>query len=541
MKKISAILILIFVLTVSLPLPLESCTSMIVTKGASEDGAVMITYTCDGEFHPILEMELPADHAEGDSVDIVNWRDKSVIGRVKQVPHTFGVVHLMNEHQVVIGETTFDGREELRNEDGLLGYWDLMHFALQRSRTAREAIAVMTGLAEEYGYRSTGESFSIGDPDEAWIMEMIGPGKGGRGTLWVARRVPDGYVCCHANQARIGGFPLDDPDNCLYAENVIDFAVEKGYYDPASGEPFSFREAYCPPTVEIKHSCAGRVWSIFRRVAPSKNFSDAYRRGDEDAAPYPLWIKPDKKVSFRDVTRLMRDHYEGTPYDMTKGIDAGPFGSPYRWRPLRWDIDSSRYSWERAVSTQQTGYSFISQSRADMPDPVGGVIWYGVDDTWFTCWFPLYCGITDLPASYTRGSMREFSWESAWWVFNFVSNYTNLKYSYMIKDVQKVQSELEESFIAMQPAVEKTALELFDKNLRLVQNYLTNYSVSSGEETVRRWRELAEHLLVKYNDGYVKNEEGRPESVGYPEEWLREVIKMKGDTYRVGKAESDEQ
>ncbi|MFZ5979806.1 MAG: dipeptidase [Candidatus Zixiibacteriota bacterium] len=540
MKKTNMVLTVILIYLI-LPLPLESCTSLIVTKGASEDGSVMITYTCDGEFHPHLEMELPADHAPGDSVDIINWRDNRVIGRVQQVPHTYGVVHLMNEHQVVIGETTFDGREELRNEDGLLGYWDLMYFALQRAATAREAITVMTELAEEYGYRSTGESFSIGDPDEAWIMEMIGPGKGGHGTLWVALRVPDGYVCCHANQARIGEFPLDDPENCRYAENVINFAVEKGYYDPASGEPFRFRDAYCPATVEMRHACAGRVWSIFRRVAPSQNFSDAYQRGDDNARPYPLWVKPDQKVSFRDVTGLMRDHYEGTPYDMTQGIDAGPFGCPYRWRPLQWDIDSTRYAWERAVSTQQTGYSFISQSRAGLPDPVGGVIWYGVDDTWFTCWFPLYCGIEDLPVSFTRGSMQEFSWESAWWVFNFVSNYSCLKYSYMIKDVQKVQSELEEGFIVMQPAVEKTALQLFDKNPALARNYLTNYSVSTGEQVVRRWRELAEQLLVKYNDGYIKNDKGAPESVGYPEAWLREVLKTKADTYRVGRAKSDEQ
>jgi len=541
MKKISIILTIVFLSMIILPLPLEGCTSMIVTKGASDNGSVMITYTCDGEFHPHLEYEPPADYAENDSLDIVNWRDDSVIGRVKQVAHTFGVMQLMNEYQVVIGETTFDGRKELQNEDGLLGYWDLMHMALQRATTAREAIAVMTALVDEYGYRSTGESFSIGDPDEAWIMEMIGPGKGGQGAHWVARRIPDGYVCCHANQARIGEFPLDDPDNCLYSENVISFAVEQGFYDPASGEPFRFRDAYCPATVQMRRSCAGRVWSIFRRVAPSQNLSDTYQRGDEDAAPYPLWIKPDRKVSFRDVTRLMRDHYEGTPYDMTLGTDAGPYGCPYRWRPLRWDIDSIRYSWERAVSTQQTGFSFISQSRSELPDAIGGVFWYGVDDTWFTCWFPLYCGNNDLPVSFTRGSLQEFSWESAWWVFNFVSNYTNLKYSYMIEDVLKVQTELEESFITMQPAVEKTALELYEKNPQMVQSYLTNYSVSAGEQVVRRWRELAEHLLVKYNDGYIKNEEGRPKAAGYPEIWLREILKTKADTYRVGQAEGDEQ
>jgi dipeptidase len=528
-------------ITLTLNPPSRGCSSFIVTKGASTDGSVMITYTCDGEFHPHLEYEPPKDYAADDSLEILNWPDNSLRGKVKQVTHTCAVVSLINEHQVVIGETTFDGREELRNKEGLLSYWDLMGLALQRARTAREAVEIMTTLVDDYGYNSTGESFSIADPEEAWLMEMIGPGPGGHGALWVALRVPDGYVCCHANQSRIGEFPTDDPDNCLFADNVVSFAVDKGYYDPASGKPFRFRDAYCPADIEMRRSCAGRVWSMFRRCAPSLNLSADYSRGVSDAEPYPLWIKPDKKLSLADVINIMRDHYEGTPYDMTMGLDAGDFGSPYRWRPLRWEIDSLRYSWERPVSTQQTGFSYVAQVRSWLPDKIGGVLWYGVDDTYFTCYFPLYCGITDLPVSYTRGSMQEFSWESAWWVFNFVSNYSNLRYSYMIKDIQAVQGELEQSFIKLQPAVEKTALELYRTDPELAVGYLTNYSVSLGEQVVRRWRRLGEDLMVKYNDGYIKDENGRPQQVGYPESWLKEIIRIYPDKFKVGRAGSKEQ
>jgi dipeptidase len=272
-RAFSAVLVWLVVSTCILCTPGSGngCTSMLVTKGASEDGSTIITYTCDGEFHPHLEYEPPADYEPRDSVEVTDWRGNAY-GKIPQVSHTYGVLHLMNEHQLAIGETTFDGREELNNPDGMLSYWDLISYALQRAKTARQAIEVMTGLVAEYGYRSTGESFSIADPDEAWIMEMIGPGKGGEGGIWVAVRVPDGYISCHANKARIGEFPLDDPENCLYSENVISFAADNGYYDPRSGEPFRFCDVYCPPTPENLRFCSTRVWSIFRRAAPSQNF-----------------------------------------------------------------------------------------------------------------------------------------------------------------------------------------------------------------------------------------------------------------------------
>ncbi len=529
-NQLLKVVIYLFVYILSTSQPAEACTSLLVTRGASVDSSVMITYTCDGEFHPHLEYTPARDHKLEDSLQITDWSGK-VRGKIKQVPHTYAVVDLMNEHQLTIGETTFDGREELENPDGLLNYWDLMQLALERAKTAREAIEVITQLVADYGYRSTGESFSIADTKEVWIMEMIGPGPGGKGAEWVALRIPDGYISCHANKSRIGEFPLKDPKNCLYSGNVISFAIEKGYYDPKSGKPFRFCDAYCPATPKIQRHADARVWSIFRRSAPSKNFSPDYHRGIDGAEPYPLWIKPDKKLSLSDVFALMRDHYEGTPFDMTKGIDAGPYGSPYRWRPLDWTVDSIEYSWERAISTQQTAFSFISQSRSWLPDPVGGVLWYGLDDTYTSCYIPLYCGIDTIPKSFTIGSLNKFSWESAWWVFNFVANFANLKYSYILPEIQAVQKDMEGNFMKLQPTVEKTAVELSESDSKLMVRYLTDYSVTNAEMVVSRWKELGEHLITKYNDGYVQDEEGEPQEKGYPETWLREVLKSRPDQF----------
>ncbi len=533
--KISRALILAIALIWVAAASATACTNLIVTKGASIDSTVMITYTCDGEFVPHLAYTPAADHQPGDTFAIENWRG-GIRGYVKQVPHTYAVVDLMNEHQLAIGETTFGGREELENEDGLLGYWDLMFLALQRARTAREAIKVMTDLVAEYGYNSTGESISLADPNEAWILEIIGLGPDRQGTVWVAVRVPDGYISAHANKARIGEFPRNDPENCIYSDNVIDFAVEKGYYDPQSGQPFRFCDAYCPATPASQRYADTRVWSLFRRAAPSQNLSPDYTRAVEGAQPYPLWIKPDKKLSLADVFDLMRDHYEGTPYDMTEGVDAGPYATPNRWRPMQWtvgDDTTTHYAWERPISTQQTGFSFVSQSRGWLPDPIGGVYWYGVDDTWMTCYTPLYCGIDDIPESFTIGDLQEFSWKSAWWVFNFVSNFANLKYSFMEPEIQAVQKEFEGNCMAMQPVFEKTALALHKSDPRLMTRYLTDYSVSRGQSLVDRWRKLGEHLIVKYNDGYVKDENGRPREKGYPQDWLKRVVKERPGQFQL--------
>jgi dipeptidase len=521
----------------------RACTNLIVTKGASADGSVMVTYTCDGEFHPRLRYDPPADYGPDAHFEIKDWSG-NVRGTIKQVAHTYGVVQLMNEHQVVIGETTFGGRDELENPDGLLHYWTLMRLALQRAKTAREAVEVMTSLVEEYGYASTGESFSIGDPHEAWYMEMIGPGPGGKGALWVALRVPDGYITAHANASRIGEFPLNDPKNCLYAKNVISFAVEKGYYDPSSGKPFRFCDGYNPEHPEMLRYAAARVWSLFRRAAPSMELAADYHRGVEGAKPYPLWIKPDKQLTLSDVFSLMRDHYEGTEFDMTRGVDAGPYGTPNRNRPMAWDVDGVKHAWERPISTQQTGFSFVSQSRSTLPDPVGGVLWYGVDDTYTTCYVPLYCSIDSLPPAFTTGSLQKFSWDSAWWVFNFVANFANLRYADMIKDIQRIQAEIEGNLIALQPEVEKTAVALARKDRALMTRYLTDYSLGRAANVMEKWRALGEYLITKYNDGYVKDEKGSPQEAGYPESWLREVTGSRPDRFRLptwGKAEGQKE
>lgn len=509
-----------------------ACTNILVTKGASVDGSVIITYSVDGEFHPHLRFTPAADHAPGEVFEVKGW-DGVVHARIPQPPHTYATFGIMNEHQLAIGETTFDGRPELQNKQGGIHYWVLMQIVLQRARTAREAISVMTDLVERFGYSSTGESFSIADPNEAWILEMIGPGEGGTGAIWVAVKVPDGTISAHANRARIGTFPLDDPENCLYSPNVVSFAEAHGYYDPKTDGPFRFNEVYCPPTAAQLRYTETRVWSIFRRAVPSLDLPTDYNRGVPGAARYPLWITPDRKLSVQDVMALMRDHYEGTPLDLTQGVDAGPFGSPLRARPMTFEVDGSTYAWERPISTQQTGCSYVAHCRSWLPDAVGGVLWYGVDDTATTCYFPLYAGITAVPEPYGKGTLRRFSWDSAWWVFNLVANYAQLKFSYMVQDIHVVQRELEDGFFAMQPAVEKTALDLLRSDPAHAARYLTDYSVGAGERVVRRWKELAETLFTKYNDGYVQDENGRPQELGYPETWLRDVLELRPEQFKL--------
>jgi dipeptidase len=528
-------MMLLFCLILLCP-DLTPCTNILVTPGASADGSVIITYNCDGEFHPRLRHYPAADHEPASFREIIDWSGK-VRGKIEQVPHTYAVVGLMNEHQLAISETTFSGREELINPEGLLHYWDLMRLALERARTAREAVEVMTDLVARYGYRSSGESFSIADKQEVWYMEMIGPGPGGEGALWVALRVPDGSIACHANKARISTFPLHDPENCLYSDKVIAFAQERGYHDPASKEPFSFCDAYCPATPKNLRYAETRVWSVYRRAAPSQDLSPDRHRAVDGAEPYPLWIEPDEKLSVQDVFALMRDHYEGTEFDMTRGIDAGPYGTPNRYRPMYWKVDGKEYAWERPISTQQTGYSFISQSRSWLPDPIGGVYWYAVDDTYTNCYVPLYCGIDAVPESFARGSLGAFSWDSAWWVFNFVANFANVRYQDMIQDIQAVQRDLEGHFFALQPAVEATALELASSNPDLLGRYLTDYSVSHAELVVDRWRALGEYLIRKYNDGYVQDENGRPGEQGYAPAWLKKVVEDRPDQLRLPESE----
>jgi len=467
----------------------EGCTNLLVTKGASTTGSVMICYTCDAGFVSHLQYIPAADHEPGSFVEFEDIRTQI---KVKQIPHTYAVIasngigHI-NEHQLAIGETTFGGRSELRGREGL-HYSTLMTLALQRTKTAREAIKVITELANEYGYGASGESISIGDAEEAWILELIGKGPDTKGIVWAAVKIPDGHVSCHANQSRIGEFPLDEPENCMYAKDVISFAIEKGYYDPNSGKPFNFSDTYHPASDRTKMGCAMRVWSMLRRATPSLILSPDYHRGVEGAERYPLTVKPDKNLSTTDVFALLRDHYEGTEFDMTKGENAGAFDSPYQKRS------------ERSISIRGTVFSIVTQSRASLPDPIGGVLWYSPDDTYFACYTPLYCGINAIPEIYTVGDRNKFSWDSAWWVFNFVANFANLKYSSMVKDIQAEQRDIEENYITLQPTIEKTAAEFLRINPELMTHFLTNYSVSSSEQLVNRWRKLAEMLITKYID-----------------------------------------
>ncbi len=539
-------LILLFLL-LALPfldweqLSLQACTNVLVTKGASADGSVMITYTADSAgYCPRLELFPAADHKPDEVIEIPAT-EKRPAATIPQAGHTYQVIgaHMpgvdrqgcINEHQLVMAETTFGGREGLHNPQALLNYSLLMTLGLQRAKTAREAISVMTELIEKYGWADEGESISIGDTQEAWVLEIVGTGEGGTGAVWVAQRVPDGHISAHANQARIGEFPRDDPANCLFSENIESFAVGKGWYDPKSGRAFRFDEAYNPPTAFAKRVCEARVWSVYRRAAPSQNFSAGYHRGVEGATPYPWSIKPDRKLSVADVMSLMRDQYDGTEFDMTQGIDAGEYGLPRRWRPLEFELDGKKYAWERPISTQQTGFSFVSQSRSWLPDPVGGLLWYGLDDTYLSCYFPLYCCVDSVPKSYTLGGIERFSWESGWWLFNFVANYANLKYSAMTPEIIAVQKELESNFLALQPAVERTAVELAGDSPNLCKAYLSDYSLMSGEKVIARWKDLAEHLLTKYNDGYIRTGDGKYPNVGYPEPWLRRVIQERPNQF----------
>jgi dipeptidase len=537
MKKYGLTLLLTIVLSFLNNRMSEACTNYLVSKGASVDGSVFISYSADSH---VLYGELyykPAGvYPDNTLVDVFEWDTYKYLGKIKQAHRTYSVIGNMNEYQVAIGETTFGGKEELHNPLGKIDYGSLMYIALQRAKTAREAIKVMTSLANEYGYCSEGESFSISDPNEVWIMEMIGKGPGNKGAVWVALRVPDGYVCAHANQARIRKILLNDTVNCLYAKDVISFARDKGFFK-GEDKDFSFVDAYAPPDFGGMRFCEARVWSFFRKINPDMDKYIDYAMGHNPNNPMPLWVKPSKKLSVQDVIAGMRDHFEGTPMDMTKDIGAGPFVCPYRWRPLTWKVDSVEYCNERAVSTQQTGFVFVAQSRSWLPNPIGGIFWFGVDDTYSTVFVPIYCGAQKAPDSYAEGNgnFQDFTWNSAFWVFNFVANYAYSRYSDMIGDILPVQQELEGQFSAQVPEVDKMAQELYKTSPQQAKEYLTRYSCEQGDRTVERWRKLGEFLLWKYLDGNVKDEYGKPKHLGYSPGWYKRIANETGDKLKVVK------
>jgi len=560
MRKLIVITGMMLFLIAGSGLRSSACTNFLFTKGATTDGSVMITYSADSHtLYGELYYKPAKDFPAGAMVDIYEWDTGKKLGKIPQVRHTYSVVGNMNEFQVALGETTYGGREELQTQKtAIIDYGSMMYLAMQRAKTAREAIQVMADLVEKYGYYSEGESISVSDKNEAWIFEIISKGEKEKGAVWVARRIPDGYVCGHANQARITQFPLNDPENCLYSKDVITFARAKGWFD-GKDEEFSFSDTYAPVTFSGARACEARVWAMFNRVNSDMGQYLDYAMGNVTKGKWgyatnrmPLWVKPDKKVSVHDAMELMRDHYEGTKMDMTHDIGAGPFDCPYRWRPMYWTTDSANYFVnERAVSTQQTGFVFVAQSRSWLPDPIGGIFWFGVDDTFTTVFSPMYCGILKVPHSYAEGngSMIEYSPTSAFWTFNFVANWAYTRYSYMIKDIQKVQRELELGYVDQTAKIDKEALAIYKTDKNKARTFLTNYSVKAGDGTVARWKQLGEYLLVKYIDGNIKKEkDGKfltngtgqavmPFQPGYPKWWLNEIIREKGDVVKALKVD----
>lgn len=533
-----------------------ACTNFLITKGATTDGSTMITYVADSHtLYGELYFWPAADYPDSAMLNIYEWDTGKYLGKIPQTKHTYQVVGNMNENQVAIGETTFGGRKELQSQAGaIMDYGSLIYIALQRSRSAREAITVMTDLVRYYGYCSEGESFSIADPNEAWILELIGKGEGQKGAVWVAMRIPDGYISGHANQARITHFPLSDPKNCLYSSDVISFAQEKGWFNGKNTD-FSFSDTYAPVDFSGARFCEARVWSGFRKVNKQMDRYETYILGkitydDNNYANnrMPLWIKPDTLLSVKDVMNIMRDHYEGTALDMTKDIGGGPFNSPYRWRPMEWKVDSVQYLHERAISTQQTGFSFISQSRSNLPNPIGGLLWFGVDDTYSTCYMPIYCGIKSIPGPLRVGNGDMLTWSdsSAFWTFNEVANFCYSRYKDMIVDVQKVQKSLESKFINFIPLIDQAALALWNKGDKdLACQYLTDHSVSQVDYTVKQWKDLFHYLIVKYKDGNImkerngqfeRNESGKlpvmPLQPPYPDWWYRKIIENNKDHFK---------
>ncbi len=562
----------------------EACTNFLFTKGATRDGSTMITYAADSHtLYGELYYRKAATYPAGTMFQVVDWDSGTPLIMIPQVAQTYSVVGNMNEHQLAIGETTYGGREELAKEiEGGIDYGSYIYLTLQRAKNAREAIKVLAGFMKDYPYHSEGESFSIADPNEVWILELIGkrPGtvkpelakklkyKYTDGAVWVARRIPDGYVSGHANQARITQFPqegkkfqkakgkglhkvisskhldyLFEPEvECVYSDEVITYARACGWYD-GKDEDFSFCDTYAPLTFSGMRGCDARVYAMFNRVAKGMQRYEKYAMGDANAERLPLWILPDHKVDVHEVMNLMRDHYEGTSMDMTKDLGAGPFQCPYRWRPMGFELDGHTYIHERATSTQQTGFSFVAQCRSWLPDKVGGILWFGVDDTYSTVYCPMYCGITEVPVCFRQGNgdMLTYSETSAFWLFNRVSNFLYSRYSDMIKDVQRTQNKLEETFIH---DVQKFDNRAKDVDGEALTRLLNDFSGRQAAKMFKEWSDLDKYLLVKYMDGNIKKEkDGRfertatgnaafPSQPAYRDEWYRMIVRDHGEVIK---------
>ena len=524
----------------------QACTNLIVGKKASKDGSVIISYSQDdyGAFEP-LRVIPAADHPAGSMHALYHYESGNYLGEIPEVAHTYGIVGLMNEHQLSIHETTYGGREELTDTvSGLIDYGSLMVLALQRAKTAREAIQVMTDLTEKYGYESEGESFTIADPNEAWIMDMIGKGPGNKGTVWVAMRIPDDCISGHANQSRIHQFPLKDKKNCLYANDVISLAREKGYFSGKDAD-FSFADTYAPLDFGGLRYCEARIWSYFNKWA-AEDMSPylPFAMGDTKAEVLPLYVKPKAPLSVQDVKDMMRDHYEGTPMDMTQDIGMGAWEMPYRPTPLSFEVDGTKYFNERPISTQQSACVYVSQMRSWLPNHIGGVTWFANDDANMVAFTPIYCNTTQAPECYDKNTADafHFSTRSAYWVENWVSNMVYLRYNLLFPELQKVRDRLEKDYNSLQDEVETKAASMSKEE---AVKYLSAYSHRIAGAMMDEWNQLAQLIIVKYNDMAVKRTDengqfektpgGNPRPVlrpGYPEAFKRELIKQTGSRYK---------
>lgn len=545
----------------------SACTNFIVTKGASTDGSVMVTYAADSHaLYGALYHTPGGKHKSGAMLPVYEWDTGRYLRDIPQVKETWSTIGNMNEHSLIIGETTYGGRRELEDSTGRMDYGSLIYITLQRAKTAREAIGVIAELADTYGYASSGESFSIADPDEAWIMELIGKGfkddgKGSnarKGIVWVARRIPDGYVSAHANQARITTFPKNDPENCLYSPDVVSFAREMGYYDGPDAD-FSFCDAYAPLDFGALRACEARVWAFFRTVADDIDQYVDYAMGHNKENRMPLWVKPRAKVSPKTVFDCMRDHYEGTPMDMTTDIGAGGHNCPYRWRPMEFEVDGVSYVNERATATQQTGFWFVAQARPGVTRDMG-ILWFGVDDAATSCLTPIFCSAQEVPECFREGngSMLEYSPTSAFWLFNRTTNFAYMRYDMISADIRKVTDKWENDML---DNVQRVNARVGRMSPAARQNYLTQLSVETAQQLFDRWQKLNNYLLVKYMDGNVKSEHGDvltfldgdggpahfvdngngrqiPDKIqfpGYNEKWKRAVAADNGETLKVVK------
>lgn len=530
--------------TIMLASAIESsaCTNLIVGKKASVDGSVLVSYNADdyGMFGHLCHY--PAGtHKKGEMRKIFDWDTGEYHGEIPEAPVTYNVIGNINEFQLSIGETTYGGREEMVDTTGILDYGSLIYVTLQRAKTAREAIAVMTSLVEKYGYCSEGETFSICDPNEAWIMEMMGTGPGSKGVVWVAMRIPDNAICAHANQSRIGKFDMKDKKNVLYSKNVISYARKMGWFTGKDAD-FSWKNTYARPDFSGRRFCDARVWSFFNHYQKGFDRYLPWALGkDPNAEDMPLWIIPDRKLSVHDVEMGMRDHYEGTALALdTTNVGGGIYQMPYRPTPLQFKVDGKTYFNERPISTQQTAFSFVSQLRSWMPREIGGVIWFGNDDANMVAYTPVYCGNTVQPECYnTPGADAvTFSDKNAFWVCNWVSNMVYPRYSQIFPELQTLRDSLEASYFAQQADFEKKAMNLYATDKQAALRMLNDYSVEKAQQMLAEWKNLAIRIIVKYNDMGVKQEKNgkiiqktmRP---GYPESFARKLVKETGDWYAV--------